>query len=159
MRGQREVIDKLNAILADELTAISQYMVHAEVCENYGYQRLHDYTKARAIAEMKHAEAIVARIIFLEYSPVVDHLNPLHIAVDVEQMLKNDQAAELVAISGYNDALQLCIRLGDGGSHEIAQDNLEDEEDHLDWIQAQLAQISQMGIGIYLQQQIRPEAG
>jgi bacterioferritin len=154
MKGNEKVLDKLNFFLADELTAISQYMVHSEMCANWGYENLHKATEKRAIDEMKHAEKLIARILFLEGKPVVSELNPLHIGENVEEQLKNDLDAEAGAIKAYNEAIRLFFELGDGGSRELIESNLHDEEDHLDWLEAQLDQISQMGLQNYLQAQL-----
>jgi len=150
MKGNDKVITILNAFLADELTAISQYMVHSEMCANWEYTKLHEATEKRAIEEMKHAEKLIARILFLEGKPVVSQLNKISIGASVEEQLKNDLAGELGAIKSYNEGIKLCLEVGDGGSRELIEDNLEDEEKHLDWLEAQVDQIAQMGIQNYL---------
>ena len=150
MKGHDKIIAKLNEFLADELTAINQYIVHSEMCANWGYDKLHDAIEKRAIEEMKHAEKLIARILFLEGLPVVSELNKIHIGAKVDVQLKNDHTAEKGAIQGYNDGIQLCIELGDGGTRELIEDNLEDEEKHLDWLEAQVDQIAQMGLQNYL---------
>lgn len=154
MKGSQKVIDALNFNLRDELTAINQYMVHAELCENWGYAKLHDYMKQRAITEMTHAEALIARIVFLEGIPMVSELNPLHIGTDVPAMLENDHAAEMGAIKSYNQAIILCIDERDHGSEELFEKHLKDEEEHIDWIEAQQDQIEQMGLPNYLSEQL-----
>ena len=153
MKGNDKIIAILNNFLADELTAISQYMVHSEMCANWDYKKLHEAVEKRAIEEMKHAEKLIARILFLDGQPLVSELNPIHIGAGVEQQLKNDLAAELGAIKGYNEGIKTCLEAGDGGSRELIEDNLEDEEEHLDWLEAQIDQITQMGIQNYLQTQ------
>jgi bacterioferritin len=150
MKGNDKVIAVLNTFLADELTAISQYIVHSEMCANWQYGKLHDATEKRAIEEMKHAEKLIARILFLEGKPVVSQLNKISVGATVEEQLKNDLAAELGAIKGYNDGIKTCLEAGDGGSRELIEDNLEDEEEHLDWLEAQVDQITQMGLQNYL---------
>lgn len=150
MKGNEKVIAMLNELLADELTAISQYMVHSEMCANWGYGRLHEAVEKRAIGEMKHAEELIGRILFLEGQPVVSKLNKMEIGADVVAQLKNDLAAEVGAIAGYNKAIQLFQELGDNGSRELILANLVDEEGHLDWLEAQLDQIGQMGLQNYL---------
>lgn len=154
MKGNEKVIDKLNFLLSDELTAVSQYMVHAEMCANWGYAALAGKVEKRAIDEMKHAEKHIARILFLEGRPIVSELGKISIGQDVLTQLKNDQAAEEGAIKGYNDAIKLAADLGDNGTREILEDILGDEEDHIDWIETQLDQISQMGIQTYLVEQV-----
>lgn len=153
MKGQEAVINSLNDLLADELTAINQYMVHSEMCADWGYERLHDAVEKRAITEMKHAEHLIERILFLEGSPTVSKLNAIHIGSDVEAQLRNDLAAEAEAITAYNVALQQAADAGDNGTADLLQSILNDEESHLDWLEAQLDQIDQMGIQIYLSDQ------
>ncbi len=153
MKGDEKVIEKLNEILADELTAINQYMVHAEMCDNWGYEKLHQAIEKRAIDEMKHAEAIIARILFLEGRPVVSNLNKITIGQDVEAQHKNDWDAEKKAIGLYNDGIKLAVSLGDNGTRDLLEDNLTVEEGHIDWIEAQQDQIKQMGIQNYLVEQ------
>jgi bacterioferritin len=150
VKGNDKIIERLNALLADELTAINQYMVHSEMCANWGYGRLHEAIEKRAIQEMKHAEQHIARILFLEGTPIVSQLNPLHIGADVEAQLKNDWAAEDGAVKAYNESIALATSLGDNGTREMLDDILEDEEDHIDWLEAQLDQIGQMGLQNYL---------
>jgi len=154
MKGNPKVIDALNFLLADELTAVSQYIVHAEMCNNWGYEKLAGAIEKRAIEEMKHAETHIERILFLEGQPIVSNLNKIHIGPDVLTMLKNDHSAEEGAIAGYNERIKLCADLGDNGTREILEHILKDEEAHIDWIEAQLDQISQMGIQNYLVEQL-----
>ncbi|MEL7592231.1 MAG: bacterioferritin [Anaerolineaceae bacterium] len=154
MKGNLKVIDVLNFLLADELTAISQYMVHAEMCANWGYEKLAEKIEKRAIEEMKHAEKHIGRILFLEGKPIVSNLNKIQIGPDVLTILNNDHAAEEGAIKEYNKAIRLCTEEGDNGTREILEDVLNDEEAHIDWIEAQLDQIAQMGIQNYLVEQL-----
>jgi bacterioferritin len=150
MKGNEKVIQQLNGFLADELTAINQYMVHSEMCANWGYGKLHGKVEKRAIEEMKHAEKLIARILFLEGIPVVSNLKKINIGSTVEAQLKNDLAAEAGAIQAYNDGIRLCLELGDNGTRELIDANLHDEEEHLDWLEAQLDQVAQMGLQNYL---------
>ena len=154
MKGNKNIIDKLNDLLADELTAINQYMVHAGMCDNWKYERLHNIIEKRAIAEMKHAERIIERILFLEGSPTVSKLNKINIGADIEKQHSNDRAAEETAIKSYNDAILTAVEAGDNGTREILESILREEEDHIDWIEAQLDQISHMGKQSYLVEQI-----
>ncbi len=154
MKGNEQIIEKLNALLADELTAVNQYIVHSEMCANWGYERLHKAIEERAIEEMRHAEKLIARIIFLEGKPIVSNLNPMHIGADVEAQHKNDWAAEDGAIKAYNDGIRLAVEVGDNGTRELLESILRDEEAHIDWLEAQLDQIAQMGIQNYLVEQI-----
>jgi bacterioferritin len=157
LKGHEKVLELLNFLLADELTAINQYMVHSEMCDDWGYHRLHDLIEKRAIDEMKHAEKLIGRILFLEGNPIVSKLNDIHIGPKIEEQLKNDWEAENQAVKQYNDGIKLCVELGDNGSRELLEDILEDEEDHIDWIEAQLDQISHISIKDYLAEQIREE--
>jgi len=154
MKGNPKVIKKLNDLLADELTAINQYMVHSEMCDNWGYGKLHEKIEKRAIDEMKHAEKLIARIIFFDGAPTVSKLNKINIGKNVEMQLKGDWTAEQEAIEHYNAAIKVAVECADNGTREILEDILEDEEDHIDWIEAQLDQIKQMGIQNYLVEQV-----
>ena len=154
MKGQPEVIDKLNELLAEELTAINQYFLHAEMCGDWGYEKLHERIEKRSMQEMKHAERLMERILFLEGRPVVSELNKITIGDSVMKQLTNDQGAELDAIKMYNDAVALTSKLGDNGTKVLVESILTDEEDHLDWIEEQLDQIDQMGYQQYLNNQV-----
>jgi bacterioferritin len=154
MKGNDQIIAALNNLLSDELTAISQYMVHSEMCDNWGFEKLHKVVEGRAITEMKHAEKLIARIIFLEGIPIVSKLKKITIGADIEAQLKNDLAAEYGAVKGYNDAVRLAYELNDNGSRELFDSILTDEEDHVDWIEAQLDQVKMMGLQSYLVEQV-----
>ena len=154
MKGNEKIIEKLNALLADELTAISQYMVHSEMCANWGYEHLHKAVEKRAIDEMKHAEKLIGRVIFLEGKPIVSDLNKINIGPEVEAQIKNDWAAEDGAVKAYNDGIRLAVEVGDNGTRELLESILKDEEAHIDWLEAQLDQIKQMGIQNYLVEQV-----
>ncbi|HOZ38306.1 MAG TPA: bacterioferritin [Anaerolineaceae bacterium] len=150
MKGKPEIIEKLNFLLADELTAVNQYFVHAEECGDWGYEVLHETIEKRSIGEMKHAEKLISRILFLEGTPTVDKLNKMHIADSVPGMLENDRKAEMEAIKNYNEAIKLASELLDNGTKELLDGILKDEEFHLDYIEEQLDQIEQMGLEHYL---------
>ena len=154
MKGNERIIDTLNTRLAEELTAVNQYFVHAEMCENWGYERLHSMIRKRSIDEMKHAEKLIARILFLEGKPMVGALNKIHIGSEVAKFHQNDHSAEEAAIRGYNESIRLAVELGDNGSRELLESILKEEEDHIDLIEAQLDQIKQMGVQNYLVEQI-----
>jgi bacterioferritin len=154
MKGNAKMIAKLNELLAEELTAVNQYMVHAEMCENWGYKKLHEMSEKRAISEMKHAETLIARILFLDGLPTVSKYNKMRIGADVESQHKNDVGAEYTAVKSYNEGIALARKVEDGGTRKILDSILKDEEDHVDVLEAQLAQIQQMGIKIYLTEQI-----
>lgn len=155
MKGDERVIARLNELLADEMTAINQYMVHSEMCANWAYDRLHSAIEARAIQEMKHAEKLIGRILFLEGLPIVSQLNPIHVGANVENQLRNDLNAETEAVKLYNLSIQLCTESGDNGSREMLEEILKDEEAHLDWLETQLDQIAQMGLQHFLAQQVK----
>ncbi len=150
MKGDVKLIATLNALLADELTAISQYMVHSEMCDNWGYERLHKKIEERAIHEMKHAEKLIARIIFLEGTPQVAKLNKMSIGADVAKQLGSDLQAEIGAVAAYNDAIHLADKVGDAPTRNLLEEILRDEDAHLDWLEAQHDQIKQMGLELYL---------
>ena len=150
MKGKPEIIEKLNYLLADELTAVNQYFVHAEECGDWGYEVLHESIEKRSIGEMKHAEKLISRILFLEGTPVVDKLNKMHISDTVPGMLENDRKAEVDAIQSYNEVIKLASELLDNGTKELLDSILKDEESHLDYIEEQLDQIEQMGLEHYL---------
>jgi bacterioferritin len=154
MKGNDRIIARLNDLLADELTAINQYIVQSEMCANWGYEKLHKAIEKRAIDEMKHAEKLIGRILFLEGTPIVSKLNKINIGADVEAQHKNDCKSEQGAIQGYNEGIALAVQVGDNGSRELLESILKDEEDHIDWIEAQLDQIKQMGIQNYLVEQL-----
>jgi bacterioferritin len=154
MKGNEQIVEKLNALLADELTAINQYMVHSEMCADWGYERLHEAIEKRAIEEMRHAEKLIARILFLEGRPIVSELNPIAIGAEVEAQHLNDLAAEEGAVQAYNAGIRLAVEVGDNGTRELFESILKEEEVHLDWLEAQLDQIGQMGIQNYLVEQI-----
>ena len=154
MKGKDEVIHRLNARLAEELTAINQYIVHSEMCANWGYQKLHDAIEKRAIDEMKHAEKLIERVLFLEGTPIVSNLREIHIGSDVKAQHENDLKAEEEAVKAYNEDIRFASEAGDNGTRELLESILEDEESHLDWIEVQLDQIGQMGIENYLAEQV-----
>jgi len=153
MKGNEKIIENLNFLLEDELTAINQYIVHSEMCVNWGYERLHKTIEKRAIEEMKHAEKLIARILFLDGIPVVSSLNKVKIGAQVETQFKNDLNAEEHTLKIYNEGIHLAIKLTDSGTRELLEAILLDEERHIDWLEAQLSQIKQMGIQNYLADQ------
>lgn len=154
MQGNQQVIEKLNERLAAELTAINQYVVHSEMCANWGYEHLHDAAEKRAIEEMKHAEKLIARILFLNGSPTVSVLNKMNIGARVEAQHANDLGFEQGAVKGYNEGIRLAVEVGDNGSRELFESILKDEENHVDFLEAQLDQIEQMGVQNYLAEQV-----
>ncbi len=150
MKGNQKLINVLNDLLADELTAINQYMVHAEMCDNWGYEKLHKAIEKQAIDEMHHAEWLIQRIIFLEGMPVVSKLNKINIGKSVKDMIYNDQNAEVDAIKAYNAAVKLAREVSDQATVDLLSKILNMEEGHVDWAEMQRDQIEQMGLENYL---------
>ena len=150
MKGNEELIGVLNQLLADELTAINQYMVHSEMCNNWGYAKLHNAIEQQAIDEMHHAEWLIQRIIFLDGAPVVSMLNPIKIGHSVLEMITNDQEDEVGAIRAYNAAIHLGHDVDDQVSVDLLTKILKMEEGHVDWAEQQRDQIAQMGLENYL---------
>ena len=155
MKGDPKVIETLNALLARELTVVSQYMVHAEMCDNWGYSILHEAIQKRAVVEMKHAEELIGRIIFLEGIPVVNELQKMNIGADVSNMFSNDHEAELDAVQQYNSGILVCGEAKDYATREILEHILNDEDSHVDSIEEVQDQIAQMGIQVFLSTQVK----
>jgi len=154
MKGNPKLIETLNSLLADELTAINQYMVHSEMCANWGYEKLHKLIEKRAITEMKHAERLIARILFLEGIPIVSNLKTMHIGSDIPKQLENDHAAEDGAIKAYNEAIKLAGDVNDFATREMLEHILNDEDQHIDEIEELQDQISQMTLPVFLSTQV-----
>ena len=155
MKGHDDIITTLNDILTGELTAINQYFLHAKMCQNWGYQRLYDHIRNESIDEMKHGDMLIERILFLEGLPNLQKLGKLNIGQTVLEMLKNDLAVEAVAIPLLNKSIETCRSLGDNGSETLLTNILTSEEAHVDWLEAQLELVKQVGEANYLAQQIR----
>lgn len=155
MKGNPKIIETLNALLADELTAINQYMVHSEMCDDWGYEKLHKHFEKRAIDEMKHAEKLIGRILFLEGLPTVSKLNTISIGKDVSGQLANDHRAEEGAIKAYNDAIIQAGELKDYATRDILQQILNDEDEHMDGIEGLQSQIEQMTVQVFLTTQVK----
>jgi len=153
MRGNPEVIAQLNTALREELTAINQYFLHAEMCHNWGYHRLGDYIKKQSIDEMKHAEMLIERILFLDATPAMEYMT-LNVGQNVKQQLEEDLKLEYSAVEMYNTAIRVAREQGDDQSRELFSKLLEDEEDHVDWLEAQLHQIAEIGYERYLSMQL-----
>lgn len=153
MKGNQKLIDVLNDLLADELTAINQYMVHAEMCESWGYEKLHKAIEKQAIDEMHHAEWLIKRVIFLEGIPVVSKLNQIKIGKTVKDMIYNDKDAEIGAVKSYNNSIALAREVSDQATADLLTKILKMEEGHVDWAEVQRDQIEQMGLENYLSTQ------
>jgi bacterioferritin len=153
MKGNDKLLAVLNQLLADELTAISQYMVHAEMCDNWGFEKLHKAIEAQAVDEMHHAEWLIGRILFLDGTPIVTKLNPMKIGKTVSDMVANDQKAEVDAVRSYNQGINLAAEVADRGTADLLLKILKMEEDHVDWAETQRSQIEQLGMEQYLANQ------
>jgi bacterioferritin len=129
-------------------------MVHSEMCDNWRYAVLHKAIEERAITEMKHAERLIARILFLDGTPVVSNLKKISIGADIEAQFDNDLAAEYGAVKGYNEGIRLAYEVGDNGSRDLMDSILTDEEEHVDWLEAQIGQVKLMGLQSYLVEQV-----
>lgn len=154
MKGDKKLIATLNSLLADELTAISQYMVHSEMSANWGYEKLHKHFEKRAIDEMKHAEKLIGRILFLEGIPVVNNLKKITIGAEIPKQLANDNTTESGAIKSYNDAIKLAGDVKDFATREVLESILKDEDAHIDGIEELQDQIRQMTLPIFLGTQL-----
>ena len=153
MKGSPKVIEELNKALREELTAINQYFLHAELCENWGYEKLSEYIKMQSIGEMKHAEALMERILFLDGSPTMKPLE-LTVGKNVKDMLQSDLDLELGAVKDYNVAVQVAVAEKDNGSRDLFVQLLKDEEGNVDWLEAQMHLIEELGYERYLTMQM-----
>ncbi|MFA4926404.1 MAG: bacterioferritin [Candidatus Aminicenantales bacterium] len=155
MKGDSKLIEVLNSLLADELTAVNQYMVHSEMCDSWGYGRLHEKIEKRAIDEMKHAESLIGRILFLEGLPIVSELKKVFIGSEVPQMLEFDHKAEFDAIKSYNAAIKLAGEVADYATRELLEKILQDEDRHIDEIEELMDQVKQMTLPVFLTTQTK----
>ncbi len=154
MKGQADIVALLNDVLGDELVAINQYFLHAKMCANWGYLRLAQKIRTESIEEMRHAEELVDRVLFLDGLPNLQKLGKLSIGENVKEQLENDLALEMRAHKRLNDGLELCREKGDNASEELLRKILVNEEEHIDWIETQLDVISKVGLELYLAQQL-----
>ena len=155
MKGAPKVNETLNSLLADELTAVNQYMVHAEMCENWGYDKLGATIQKRAVEEMKHAEKLIARILFLDGIPIVSELRKMHIGADVPKMFASDHVLESDAIKAYNSGILVCGDAQDYATREVLEGILNDEDKHIDGIEEVQDEIEQMGLQVFLSTQLK----
>jgi bacterioferritin len=155
MKGSGKIVELLNEVLTAELTGINQYFVHAKMCDNWGYERLAEAIRKESMEEMKHAEELIERILFLEGVPNMQRLGKVKVGETVPEQLKLDHALELEAVAKLNKAIALATETGDNGSRDLFEDMLESEEDHVNWLEAQLELIRQVGEENYLAQQMR----
>ena len=157
MQGNPKVVAALNEALREELTAINQYFLHAEMCENWHYRKLGDYIKKQSIDELRHAEVLIERILFLDGTPNLTELMRLTIGRNVKEQIESDLKLEIEAVALYNRSIQVARDEGDNASRELFERLLKDEEAHVDWLEAQLHQIGEIGYERYLSQQIKEE--
>jgi bacterioferritin len=155
MKGNEKLLATLNSLLADELTAINQYMVHSEMCDDWGYEKLHKHFEKRAIDEMKHAEKLIGRILFLEGIPIVTNLNKIMIGENVQKQLANDHGAEDGAIKAYNNAIVLAGEVKDFATRDLLQQILNEEDVHINGIEELQTQIEQMTLPVFLTTQVK----
>ncbi len=155
MRGDDRIIAVLNDVLTAELTAINQYFIHARMCENWGYERLWKKVREESIGEMRHADKLIERILYLEGLPNLQRLGKVNVGQTVPEQLRLDLDVEKAAIKALNDGIELARSLGDNGTRDLLEDILKGEEDHMNWIEAQQALIAQTGEANYLAQQIK----
>ena len=155
VRGDPRVLTVLNDVLTAELTAINQYFIHARMCENWGYERLWKKVREESIGEMKHADRLIERILYLEGTPNLQRLGKVNVGETVPEQLRLDLEVEKAAITALNNGIETCRSAGDNGSRELLEDILLGEEQHANWIEAQLALIAQAGEANYLAQQIK----
>ena len=159
MRGDAKVIEVLQQVLKAELTSINQYFLHAEMCENWGYYKLSSRIKKESIDEMKHAEACMERILYLEGTPNMSDYFKINIGKDVPMQLKNDLELEYDAVKRLNDGIRIATDVGDNGTRDMLTQILKDEEEHVDWIEAQLQNIQDVGLQNYMAKQMNPDGG
>ncbi len=157
MKGDPQVIDLLNEVLTNELTAINQYFLHARMCENWGYDRLHGKIRHESIDEMKHADEVIERLLYLEGLPNLQRLGKINVGENVPELLKLDLELEKVAIPTLNRGIELCRKVGDNGTAELLEDMLVDEEEHANWLETQLTAIDQVGVQNYLSEQLKKD--
>jgi bacterioferritin len=154
MKGQQAIIDLLNEVLTGELTTVNQYFIHAKMCQNWGYQRLYEHIYKESIDEMKHADSLISRILYLEGLPNLQRYNKVNVGQTVLEQLQLDYKVEEQAIALLNNGIKLCREQGDNGSRELLESILVSEEHHANWIEEQLNLIEQVGLQNYLSQQI-----
>lgn len=154
MQGNAEIIELLNEVLTSELTAINQYFIHAKMCSNWGYPRLAEHIRDESIDEMKHAEILIDRILYLDGVPNLQRLSALRVGENVEEQFRNDLAVEVEAVERLNRGIAACVAAGDNGSRALLEGILTSEEDHADWLETQLSAIEQVGLQNYLSEQL-----
>jgi len=154
MQGNEEIITVLNDVLTSELTAVNQYFIHAKMCSNWGFGSLAEHIRDESIDEMKHAEILIERILFLEGTPNLQRLGPLRVGEDVKEQFENDLAVEYEAIARLNAGIEACVRVSDNGTRALLEGILTAEEEHADWLETQLGAMAQLGASAYLSEHL-----
>jgi len=157
VKGADQIVTALNDVLTAELTAVNQYFIHARMCENWGYKRLWKKVREESIGEMRHADRLIERILYLEGVPNLQRLGKVNVGQTVPEQLRLDLEVERTAVSALNAGIEMCRSAGDNGTRDLLEEILKAEEDHIDWIEEQLELIKQVGEGHYLAQQIKEE--
>src|SRR5215470_17564862 len=157
MQGNQQVIDGLNRALTIELTAINQYFCQAKMCKNWGFMKLAHKHYEESIGEMKHAEKIIDRVLFLDGTPEIVRYDVIRVGTNVKEQFENDLKLEMGGVKAYNDLVELCIKLKDNGTHKLALEILEESEEHVDWLETQLGLIETVGLERYLAEQMAGE--
>ena len=154
MKGDSKVIEALNRALTTELTAINQYFVQAKMLKNWGYNTLAKKVYEESIGEMKHAEKLIDRILFLEGTPEIARYDVIRVGTDVKEQFENDLKLEMHGVKGYNEAIELCIKVKDSGTRELLEEILVSSEDHVDWLETQIGLIERLGLQNYLAEKL-----
>lgn len=157
MKGNKKIIELLNDVLTGELTSVNQYFVHAKMCRNWGYARLAEHVRKESIEEMKHADDLIERILYLDGVPNLQRLNKVNVGETVPEQLKLDRSLEVDAVGRLNKGIALCVDLGDNGTRELLEKILVSEEEHLDWLETQLSLVASIGEAHYLAQQVHED--
>jgi bacterioferritin len=154
MKGDPQVIDALNRALTIELTAINQYFCQAKMCQNWGFRKLGKKHYEESMGEMKHAEKLIDRILFLDGVPEIARYDVIRVGTDIKEQFENDLVLEMGGVKQYNAAIELCTRLKDNGTRELIEPILVESEEHVDWLETQLSLIQSVGLQNYLTEQI-----
>ena len=155
MQSSPEIIELLNEVLTAELTAVNQYFIHAKMCKDWGYDRLHDHSREESIDEMKHAEILIERVLYLDGIPNLQRLSPLRVGESVREQFNNDLQTEMEAVARLNAGVKKAVEIGDNGTRALLEDILTHEEEHVDWLETQLLAMDQLGDSAYLAEQMK----
>jgi bacterioferritin len=155
MQGHPEIIELLNEVLTAELTAVNQYFGHGKMQKNWGYDRLAEHSRDESMDEMRHADELIERILYLEGSPNLQRLGSVRLGEDPIEQLRLDLEVEREAVERFNRGIARCVELGDNGTRELLADMLTSEEDHVDWLETQLGLVDKLGEQLYLSEQLK----